>query len=168
MSARRRDVARRRPSAAADHADPRLARVVHRLRQWPRGCRAHRRCRCRLGPAPLRRRARPTRHRRCAPTGSCSAPRQPARASIPISNRSGHSQAGFVDPQRQHPYSLMRRRRNIEGTNSFESKGQRGEMKTLIVSTFAAGGLAALCLGLTATAAGRAVRPHQRRRRARS
>jgi hypothetical protein len=58
-----------------------------------------------------------------------------------------------VDPQRQHPYSLMRRRRNIEGTNSFESKGQRGEMKTLTVSTFAAGGLAALCLGLTATAA---------------
>jgi hypothetical protein len=47
----------------------------------------------------------------------------------------------------------MRRRRNIEGTNSFESKGQRGEMKTLTVSTFAAGGLAALCLGLTATAA---------------
>ena len=88
-----------------------------------------------------------------APTGRCSAPRQPARASIPISNRSGQSQAGFVDPQRQHPYSLMRRRRNIEGTNSFESKGQRGEMKTLTVSTFAASGLAALCLGLTATAA---------------
>jgi hypothetical protein len=47
----------------------------------------------------------------------------------------------------------MRRRRNIEGTNSFESKRQRGEMKTLTVSTFAASGLAALCLGLTATAA---------------
>ena len=158
------DVARRRPSAAADRADPRLARVAHRPRQWPRRCRAHRGCRCRLGPAPLRRLARPTRHRRCAPTGRCSAPRQPARASLPISNRSGHSQAGFVDPQRQHPYWMMRRRRNIEGTNSFESRGHRSEMKTLTVSTFRRQ-RSRRAVTDRDCGTGRAVWPHQRRRR---
>lgn len=56
------------------------------------------------------------------PTANTSAGRACLRASniralshfhVRISNRSGHLQAGFVAPQRQHPYSLMRRRRNI-------------------------------------------------------